>query len=816
MQEITTFEQAKAALEQHGISVEQSPEPKLWQVGAHRFDKGGVIQEARAVLERQAERAAAPAPRPAADHRWRSYAQAGNNALVPLREIRTDGGTQARAKLDEAKVEEYAEALGAGAIFPPVVVFYDGSAYWLADGFHRVAARRRGGASDDSVIPADVRSGTRRDAVLFACGANATHGLARSIDDKARAVVTLLRDDEWGQWSYREIARRCQVSHDFVGNVAERHGLTGRASSDKTYVTKHGTTATINTANIAAANSARTAKEPSAGPQPGEIHPLIAAAMEPEPTPATTATRPQRFILEPPAVDVPADLVLKGWQIRPPSARSGVYSGYNHRLEIGTHGYNTLEEVIAAARGMQEQIEDIEALDWLIRHDATNPRLLYATHPPDHATARVPSLYALHQRIMAWAAVQAPTPEIGTVAMAVPDTDLAWEKLMALVQQGYEWIRATYTPEGWRHLIVRADAPDMVRQHLTVAGIDNLLQMNAATSTTTAASASAELAPATPPHRAIVPQVLVLAGQPNPYQLPDRTIADLLGHTAEMVSCRYPDGRARKHRQENVYCLPHPEAAAQVEAALTRYQQTLSAIADELRQLGTYEQRLAEAGGINAASNPLTPTVIFAAEPDGYHAPSFDHALKVPRADRCTVRNHTAKMLRIEGSAATISGQQQYFVCPDDTAWERLQQHHAAAREAHAALVALLAELGTYQEARADGRYGQPMPAVSTVTADAPALDWQQVEATAVQLHVCNIQRNRDGLISSAFKLLRLAAAPSQIVLPLYPTDQAEALIAEIRVLLEQQLDQAAPNVGRLLRAVGRFVDQPPNSEEMP
>jgi ParB-like chromosome segregation protein Spo0J len=117
-------------------------------------------------------------------------------------------------------VDEYADALRNGATFPAVLAFFSGTKYWLADGFHRIEAALRIG---QQTIAVEVRQGTRREAVLYACGANAQHGLRRSDQDKARAVLTLLHDDEWSQWSYREIARRCHVSHDFVRKVAERH-----------------------------------------------------------------------------------------------------------------------------------------------------------------------------------------------------------------------------------------------------------------------------------------------------------------------------------------------------------------------------------------------------------------------------------------------------------------------------------------------------------------------------------------------------------------------------------------------------------------
>lgn len=169
--------------------------------------------------------------------------------------IRTDGGTQARAGLDEAKVEEYAQLLreatatGSGWPFKDAIdLFYDGEVYWLADGFHRVEACRR---VDHKTVLADVRQGTRRDAILYACGANADHGLPRTADDKRRAVETMLRDEEWGTWSDRAIAKKCKVSHPFVAKIRADLNLTGNVSSEeRTYITRHGTPATMDTSKI--------------------------------------------------------------------------------------------------------------------------------------------------------------------------------------------------------------------------------------------------------------------------------------------------------------------------------------------------------------------------------------------------------------------------------------------------------------------------------------------------------------------------------------------------------------------------------------
>lgn len=143
-----------------------------------------------------------------------------NIRSILLRHIRQDGGTQARAKMDPAAVEEYAEAMEAGAKFPPVVVFEDhiSNLLWLGDGFHRVAAAVKLGHKN---VRADIRPGGLREARLFAIGANVTHGVRRSNADKRLAVQLLLDDSEWGAWGNREIARVAGVSEFLVREMKE-------------------------------------------------------------------------------------------------------------------------------------------------------------------------------------------------------------------------------------------------------------------------------------------------------------------------------------------------------------------------------------------------------------------------------------------------------------------------------------------------------------------------------------------------------------------------------------------------------------------
>jgi ParB-like chromosome segregation protein Spo0J len=153
---------------------------------------------------------------------------------LKLKDIRLDGGTQPREYINQDVVNEYADEMLESDSFPPLVVFNDGANYWLADGFHRYHANKKAGFLD---VECDVRNGTLREAVLFSVGANSVHGLRRTNEDKRKAVLTLLNDIEWGEWSDSEIARICCVTHVTVGRIRKAKGL---ERTEKKYIDKHG------------------------------------------------------------------------------------------------------------------------------------------------------------------------------------------------------------------------------------------------------------------------------------------------------------------------------------------------------------------------------------------------------------------------------------------------------------------------------------------------------------------------------------------------------------------------------------------------
>lgn len=157
-------------------------------------------------------------------------------SVVKVTEIRVDAGTQIRASIDQQVVADYAEAMTAGATFPPIVLFHDGNHYYLADGFHRLMAAQRNQFRD---IDADIRPGTQQDALWFALGANRDHGKRLTEADKTHAVAIALAT--WPNKMQREIASHVGCSESLVSKVFQRTSsntsvtpeLRGRALENK-------------------------------------------------------------------------------------------------------------------------------------------------------------------------------------------------------------------------------------------------------------------------------------------------------------------------------------------------------------------------------------------------------------------------------------------------------------------------------------------------------------------------------------------------------------------------------------------------------
>jgi hypothetical protein len=172
---------------------------------------------------------------------------APNLMTLPLSEIREDAEIQPREVVNQTTVQNYADLMREGIQLPPLDVF--GDDHLLADGYQRLAAARLSGVE---TIEVRVHPGGRREAMLFAFGANAKHGLPLSNYDKRRIVLRMLKDEGWSQWSSNRIAKLCGVSHTLVDNLrTELSSLTCKVASEtRTFKTKHGTTAAMRTSKI--------------------------------------------------------------------------------------------------------------------------------------------------------------------------------------------------------------------------------------------------------------------------------------------------------------------------------------------------------------------------------------------------------------------------------------------------------------------------------------------------------------------------------------------------------------------------------------
>jgi hypothetical protein len=163
--------------------------------------------------------------------------------------IRLDGGTQPRAKINQQICAEYGEQMKAGEKFPAIDVFFDGENYWLADGFHRIQAYVM--ARPGEAITCNVYQGSLQDAQWYSYGVNKAHGLRRSNNDKQRAVMFALAHPAAVDKSNYQIAEHCGVSEFMIRKYLRRQEDTASTiKSQMRQVNRGGTSYRQNTTHI--------------------------------------------------------------------------------------------------------------------------------------------------------------------------------------------------------------------------------------------------------------------------------------------------------------------------------------------------------------------------------------------------------------------------------------------------------------------------------------------------------------------------------------------------------------------------------------
>ena len=146
---------------------------------------------------------------------------------LELRQIKRDDGLQCRLKTSQAGIHRIISMIRyEGVTFRPIDVFFDGTDYWLANGYHRCGAYDlliKGGDDSYKNIKARVFHGTREDAIAFGAGANKEFLVPMTKEDKENAVIVLLKNKQWEIKSTSTIASHVGVGNRFVDRVKARY-----------------------------------------------------------------------------------------------------------------------------------------------------------------------------------------------------------------------------------------------------------------------------------------------------------------------------------------------------------------------------------------------------------------------------------------------------------------------------------------------------------------------------------------------------------------------------------------------------------------
>ena len=151
-------------------------------------------------------------------------------ASLPVEDIEAHMDFYPRRGLSIDRTAQITEAYRHGQDLGPIDVFVCRDAvlvkyrFILADGFHRVHIWQQ--LHDDPKtrpeIPVRYHIGDEYDAYMYAVEKSVTPGVLLDRNERVAVAEKMIRDDVWGVWSGREIARACGMSHQTVAALKKR------------------------------------------------------------------------------------------------------------------------------------------------------------------------------------------------------------------------------------------------------------------------------------------------------------------------------------------------------------------------------------------------------------------------------------------------------------------------------------------------------------------------------------------------------------------------------------------------------------------
>ena len=182
---------------------------------------------------------------------------------VDINAIRIDGDTQSRVEMDTNWIQDIVNNIKNDIEYDPVETRFDGTHYWLSDGFHRYLGYKQLGVKK---IKTAYLPGTQYDAQVDSYGANAKHGRPRTRADKEKSVISAKANPLLKDKSNYEIAKICVVSQPFVASVLDPAKKKKQAEN----VEKHYKEKVKENTNSISSEKATTRENPYAGVSPDD------------------------------------------------------------------------------------------------------------------------------------------------------------------------------------------------------------------------------------------------------------------------------------------------------------------------------------------------------------------------------------------------------------------------------------------------------------------------------------------------------------------------------------------------------------------